>query len=70
MNIKDNKLIKELSYIIQGAKDNGADYVKIDDVNIYFTIKIGSFIDTEEYLRRFRDLLLEKFDLILKIKKI
>jgi len=63
-------LEKQLQYIVIGAKQCGGTYIKHDEFDMYFTIKIGSEMDKPEVLKRFRDLIMNKFCLTLKIKKI
>ncbi|MCK9574814.1 MAG: hypothetical protein WC979_02825 [Candidatus Pacearchaeota archaeon] len=61
---------KALQYLFVGAAQCGGTYIKHDEFDIFFTVKIGSEMDKPEVLRRFRDLLMSKFMLTLKIKKV
>lgn len=63
-------LEKELQYIVIGAMELGGTYIKHDDFDIYFTVKKGSEMDKPESLKKFRDLVMARFCLTLKIKKI
>jgi hypothetical protein len=56
MKFDKEEVVKKLKFLIEGMQGNGAKYHKIDADSIYFLIKEGSFIDTEEYLRKTRDL--------------
>jgi hypothetical protein len=64
----DNKIM--LKGMIKGMQDMGATFVKSDDFDIFFNIKIGSKIDDDTKLKRAKNAFMKSFGIGLKIKRI
>ena len=59
-----------LKGMILGMKQEGANFVKVEEPFIYFDVKIGSDIDDKEKLIKAKLAFYEAFGLGLKIRKI
>jgi hypothetical protein len=56
--------------IIKGMNQLGATFVKNDESYFYFDVKKGSEIDNKERLLRAKNILMKKYGMGLKVKRI
>jgi len=59
-----------LKGMIKGMEDMGASFVKVDDFDFFFNIKIGSEIDNDEKLKKARDSFMKSFGMGIKVRRI
>ncbi|HEX4875644.1 MAG TPA: hypothetical protein VFV31_03170 [Chitinophagaceae bacterium] len=64
----DKKLLAK--GMIKGMEDMGATFVKSDNFDVYFDVKIGSEIDDETKLKRAKEVFMKSFGLGLKIRRV